>query len=1358
MESDGSHTDITDQKGIEELLAETHKQKYSQCEDTPMMKSPLHEEFGYLGVDRPTADEVLDGRYQPPPGTNEYAEKLLQQLAMSDKAKRAPPAPKGIPVDTWQKFWRTAKERTASAPSPVNFSVLKAGAFSDIISTLDATMTEIPMISGYSPRRWRTATDTVLVKKPGVFLAHKLRTIVLFQADFNYLNKYVGKEMLKSAEDFGHLAQEQYGCRQGHKAIDQATNKRLTTDLLLLLREAGVLLSQDAKGCFDRIQHVIAGISMARSRVPKETIICMFSTLQNLEHNIRTAYGDSKITYGGDLWAVPLQGLGQGNGVGPSLWAIVSSPILDMLRAEGFGTFFHTAISGKTIKYVGFSFVDDTDQVQTGRYEGETSASIVDQMQQAVNMWEGGLSATGGALDPSKSHWYLIDFVWEHGEWRFARKEDMEANIHIRDRSGNVTQIKGLEVDEAHTTLGVMQCPSGNMEPTMKALKKKTSLWASQMKAGHLKKAEMWLSLTSTIWKSLMYPLNATTLSKKQCEEIMAPVMTVGLNGLGINRYLPRTLVHGTTEKQGLELPHLYTLQGIAHLEDVMIHPYLESLTGKMYEANLEQMLVDTGLGTNGLSASFEKYGSLTPGTWMAHLWQFLDEYNLQLRHHIKVPLRRRRDNYIIPALQQHCTTKQLQAVNRCRLYLQVMTVADLASADGYTILDSVMKGEKDLQRPHYYRWPTQHRPSEKDWKVWRNAITLSLTSFGNELRTPLGRWIDSNSEWTWFYCPNEERLYRRMDSDWEIWIPQRVRRQRRQQIFTRAANCTQPAKVMRRANVSLHPQHCRLLHFDDEEEAPELESNPTNLRTAIQTLEPSQKWSIQEVQLSEDDGNSLAVALMKGEAIAVSDGSFKDKFGTSAWTIRGQDETVFMTGVNISPGQPDNQSAFRSELSGLYGAVSAVNLICQVFRVESGAITAACDGESALNYVFDWENKFLRSSTPHLDLIAATRHLIKISPVQWNYRHVKGHQDDFAGPLDRWATLNVEMDSLAKAYWLKARDNSLIPNESIRYEPWSIWHNERKFIAPIRSALYAHIHNPLMDEYWQSRDRYKEDNQHTWDWEALKNAMTKTPITRRHWITKHASGWCSVGVMAKRWGLRPNDKCPRCDNVETARHVWSCQAEGALVVWDASLKRLELELGRLYTDPTISRLIISRLSNWKHRQPFGELPRHLPHRILAAVEDQDRIGWDSFLEGGVSRTWRYAQEGYLTFTSSPRSSLQWASALIRKLFDVAWDQWEHRNRILHDSNNKFDQAAVIQAELRIRQEFISGYGLLSPSDKGLFRPGLKRILARPLSLKLNWLQHVQTARAAWAQQAHPTWPPERRVMLQWLRDHSREP
>jgi hypothetical protein len=56
---------------------------------------------------------------------------------------------------------------------------------------LDALLTDIPLQTGYYPLRWRVDIDALLLKKAGVTLVEKLRTIIFFQGDVNYLNKYI---------------------------------------------------------------------------------------------------------------------------------------------------------------------------------------------------------------------------------------------------------------------------------------------------------------------------------------------------------------------------------------------------------------------------------------------------------------------------------------------------------------------------------------------------------------------------------------------------------------------------------------------------------------------------------------------------------------------------------------------------------------------------------------------------------------------------------------------------------------------------------------------------------------------------------------------------------------------------------------------------------------------------------------------------------------------------------------------------------------------------------------------------------------------------------------------------------------
>jgi hypothetical protein len=86
-------------------------------------------------------------------------------------------------------------------------------------------------------------------------------------------------------------------------------------------------LSSDAVSCYDPIVHSVAASLRAR------TIVCMFDTLQEMTHYIRTVHGESEIYFkskGSEK--EPIQGVGQGNGTGPTICAVVSPPVLDMLR------------------------------------------------------------------------------------------------------------------------------------------------------------------------------------------------------------------------------------------------------------------------------------------------------------------------------------------------------------------------------------------------------------------------------------------------------------------------------------------------------------------------------------------------------------------------------------------------------------------------------------------------------------------------------------------------------------------------------------------------------------------------------------------------------------------------------------------------------------------------------------------------------------------------------------------------------------------------------------------------------------------------------------------------------------------
>jgi len=72
----------------------------------------------------------------------------------------------------------------------------------------------------------------MLEKTPGNFNVEKLQIILLFEADFNANNKWLGRVVMMNTENLDLLVDEQYGSQRHKAAMMQCLNKGLFYDLL----------------------------------------------------------------------------------------------------------------------------------------------------------------------------------------------------------------------------------------------------------------------------------------------------------------------------------------------------------------------------------------------------------------------------------------------------------------------------------------------------------------------------------------------------------------------------------------------------------------------------------------------------------------------------------------------------------------------------------------------------------------------------------------------------------------------------------------------------------------------------------------------------------------------------------------------------------------------------------------------------------------------------------------------------------------------------------------------------------------------------------------------------------------------
>ena len=1359
--NEGDWVEVTKKEEMEKALLQENCRRFNQAKETPFLQQPLLDLVGPLGTG-PAAAAILKGEFVVPPGVDHWAAKLIPHLKRPDAVARAERRTPQVSVDKHCQGWKRAKEQTSSGKSGITFGHLKAGAMCPEIAEFEAQMADIPYKSGMSPARWNKALNVMLEKKKGNFRVDKLRAIVLFEADFNQNNKQLGRETMFTAEDLKLIAQEQYGSRKYFSAIDHSLNKLLTFDLIRQFKREAALCANDAKSCYDRIVHSIASLCLQRVGAPIEPIVCMFTTIQRLEHHIRTVYGDSEVSFTGALWTVPIQGVGQGNGAGPQIWAVVSTPVLNMLRAEGFGAFFKAAISHDKLSFVGYAFVDDTDLVTTSKHDEESDYNeVAEMMQNALNGWEGGIRATGGAIVPEKTHWYLIDFVWTQGTWRYATIEETPATLYVKDCDGIVKSLTRLPVEDAQRTLGVRLAPDGNNKAQFEYMRDKVQDWADKIRTGHLPRHLTWQSLVTTILKSIQYPLPATTLSKEQCKKIMAPILRDGLSCSGIVRTIPRALVYGPKKYQGIGMSDLYTFQQVDHIERIQkFCNAKDHLTGQLIRHTVEVTKLEIGSNGPVFGHNYAQIGHLATKTWATHTWAFLSENGMRIEDDVTdFEKGRTHDTLLIESfIESGYIEDKLRRLNLCRIYLQVVFLSDIATGDGKAITEIAWKGNKDSTRRSQYNWPNQGKPSVADWNLWREALGKTFTSRGKTLRQPLGNWLINLPNWTWFFEPNEERMYHRKEDSSVVYYPKTAGLSSRRAVlrFRNPLPAAEIPPTALPATVTLQRTQINLTGYAETTIPSQEQHLPQSLAEHIATtIHKDARWAVAEF-VANDNGNIIADSIRQGSCVAISDGSFKNSYGTACWSLQGDTDEGRIFGPCIVPGNKDDQSAYRSELAGLYGLVTMIEAVCHVHNIKEGKVEIGCDGIQALRYGTE-DSDITPSKYPQFDLIAAIRHTMRRCPVAWNPQHVKGHQDDDKNAiLDRRALINVDMDSRAKAHLATHFPRQAPIVHRIFGEQWSVWIADKKLSCNIKSAVTDHLQGTHILAYWDSKKRFGDGTTTSVDWKATEKAMKGVSLSRQHWVTKHTSGHFSSGKMMKRWKKRDTAQCPRCDQDEDAQHVWKCQGKDANVKWENSIARLKVWMRRHKTHPTVILVICEHLSAWRYdKTPPVRRTNFLG--LSDIMKKQEEIGWQAFLEGTPATGWGEVQQRYFDWIGSKKTGKRWLTSVIQKMWDIAWDLWDHRCKILHNKDSSILHA---RQEDDIKTEFDKGTAGLLPHTKRMFSDGLLRVLQRNQQRREAWIVCVQAARARCLrkkEQRQHSYSQERESMINWLLDDVEE-
>ena len=762
---------LVTKEAIEEVLLPHTVRRFCQHHETPFGQG---DRCTSLGQDCSTADfaRMRMGTYDRElEQLSDEAREWIRQLKQQDFVGTGNIISTTISTEDWISGWMKMRESTASAPGG-HYGHYKTAAVvarlprdhpehTRVLAEVYANMLSLPLAHGFAPTRWQYCVDAILEKIPGKPRIEKLRIIMLYEADFNFVLKLIwGRRLIRHAERYRCLGTANHGSRAGRQTIDALMEKLLLYEYARLTRTSLITIDNDAKSCYDRIIKSLAMIACVGVGLPLMAAAMHNKTHHGMVHVIKTRHGELKPYSGTE--DEPLEGSGQGSGASPAIWLLYSISLLNAFRQFSPGMHMSSPFETLLVVILAIFYVDD-GMLGVNDAMSDQATPLPDLLQQAeasTQAWERLLFASGGALELSK--WFAYVMYWDLGEGRHRLirpneiPECVPEDDHYRGpvglTYGNGTERKLLVTEDpwvGRRTLGVRIAPAGNWDDEFRYRKKQARDLAMLIAGSSMARDTARVGYFMMVCPKLEYPLAVTQFTQQQCDIITSPVLRACLTKMGYNCNMPKEVIYGPPELFGIGVHDYYIEQGVQQLVTLFGHIRQTSETSKMMRIELQWCQVQAGTGKHLLADPTDEINYIET-CWMMSIRDFLRTYGLSIDlTATSLPkLQSTKDEFLMDAIRQRGggTATSMQRINACCMYLQVTRLSDITSANGKYLRKECLTG----QMKHLFRlatiWPRQGNPPKQWWRLWNRTLRQVFASDGTntKLRNPLGKWCDT--------------------------------------------------------------------------------------------------------------------------------------------------------------------------------------------------------------------------------------------------------------------------------------------------------------------------------------------------------------------------------------------------------------------------------------------------------------------------------------------------------------------------------------------------------------------------------------------------------------------------------------
>jgi len=671
---------------------------------------------------------------------------------------------------------------------------------------------------------------------------------------------------------------------------------------------------------------------------------------------------------------------GQGTGWSPPNWAAISDIISDAMDEDtpGMRLVYPDNVTFSVRSFD--AFVDDVNGGITSdgmiMYTPKNVNSvplmqnIFEQIQANVEHYSKLLFTSGGKLALHKCYCYIIEFEWQRGKKHMKNNASLYPPLQVDQSFSSMKEnIALLNPSVGRRMLGAISAPNGSTKDQEISLLQKSSTWGQKISKGYLNGYDVSMSFRQGILKALEYPLGVSLLSEKQCDGIMVPIMSPFLRKLGFNSKTPRSIVYGPLQHGGLQVPNLYTSQGIQKIRMFLGHTRKQNRTGTILAIALGVAQQEIGIHIPILESDYETYSDFSSKSWVQCLWQFLHSIHAKIilqNPWVPSPGYKNDVNIMYRVSEMNISKEQKYKVNICRIYLRVYFLWEILDTSKTKLKDNIMN--VTYRGYHNDKFPLLPRPPQSFIQVWQSVLRdiirisnlgrhlgpiISLLSFEwrisecfsilfqyeKNVRTRAYKRSPSTSAYISYSSTMEETVH--MDKQ-DFYVVTMFRKNACH-YFVRYLQQI-PNKLLHHnqnqlESPTVYTQLTTLSKQHDEEKKFRqlLERKDASIRRIIGCIKSS--FHLRE----------LAEALEKHQIIGVGDASVRNSIAGHAYVIETKPPRFHFHAIAPVDCTEEDVTSNRAEGCTILAMLHVIEIICVIFHIKEGSISLFCDNKEAL-------------------------------------------------------------------------------------------------------------------------------------------------------------------------------------------------------------------------------------------------------------------------------------------------------------------------------------------------------------------------------------------------------------------------